>query len=281
MSNPPAPLHERFAEIVSWKPISELWPDNGAPSDDLLIETIYPNRSRIPLRVYYAPFDHVNRDAKVIILGVTPGRQQARMATTMFERCLHWGQGTDEALRRAKVYASFGGPMRDRLVAMLNRFRVNELLGIRSCASLWGGSTHLAQFCSGLRYPVLIGENYANYTGLPSPLKVEGLRRWLSLLPDMIRSVPDALVIPLGAAMHEVCRDFAARGEIDEGRLLIGIEHPSGANNGASGYLLQPRPRHTYPTRSSIGFERIDRNRELLDARMADLIAKQRTHHLR
>src|SRR3546814_1861362 len=99
--------------------------------------------------VHYAPFDYLNRDARVIILGITPGRQQARMATERFGARLRAGDTLKDALRSAKGYASFGGDMRSRLVRMLDRFRVNAYLGIASCASLWSGDEHLAQFCSG------------------------------------------------------------------------------------------------------------------------------------
>src|SRR3546814_12855485 len=103
---------------------------------------------------------------------------------TLFPYTTHFrsrraGDTLKDALRSAKGYASFGGDMRSRLVRMLDRFRVNAYLGIASCASLWSGDEHLAQFCSGLRYPVLFENDYANYTGTPRPWRTPFLRKWM------------------------------------------------------------------------------------------------------
>ena len=53
--------------------------------------------------------------------------------------------------------ASFSGPMRRNLIAMLDSIGVNRLLDLQSSASLWEDDAHLTQFTSerlNLRCPV-------------------------------------------------------------------------------------------------------------------------------
>ena len=66
----------------------------------------------------YAPFDHVNRDARIVIVGMTPGRQQAANALRAAQVALMKGMPLDKAAKEAKVFASFSGSMRGNLVRM-------------------------------------------------------------------------------------------------------------------------------------------------------------------
>ena len=63
------------------------------------------------IEMYYAPFDHVNTAAKVVICGITPGLQQAKIALYKTQQLL----GTDTPLtlvsQQAKETASFAGPI--------------------------------------------------------------------------------------------------------------------------------------------------------------------------
>ena len=70
--------------------------------------------------INYAPFEHIQHGAKVVIVGITPGEQQARNALLEARRQLIAGASQAMALSKAKVFASFSGPMRANLVAMLD-----------------------------------------------------------------------------------------------------------------------------------------------------------------
>src|ERR1700681_4763464 len=98
--------------------------------------------------IAYFPVGHVNVDAQVVVVGLTPGRQQMRNALMEARRCLRAGRSEADALAAAKVFASFSGPMRANLVAMLDGIGVNRLLGLQSTASLWDADAHLAHFTS-------------------------------------------------------------------------------------------------------------------------------------
>ena len=103
---------------------------------DLLAEIALPQKLLIAsdhtgartLDVAYAPFDHVNLNADIVIVGLTPGRQQMRNALLEARRCLKAGFSDEAAKSAAKVFASFSGPMRTNLIAMLDSVGVNQAL---------------------------------------------------------------------------------------------------------------------------------------------------------
>jgi hypothetical protein len=95
-------------------------------------------------------------------VGLTPGRQQMRNALVEARRCLMNGMSEDEAMRAAKTFASFSGPMRANLIALLDSIGVNRALKLSSASSLWAVESQRVHFTSALRYPVFIdGENYS------------------------------------------------------------------------------------------------------------------------
>ena len=125
----------------------------------LLLATGMAGGKRIDIA--YAPLDHVNVDARIVIVGLTPGRQQMRNALMEARRCLRAGRSDTDTQTAVKAFAAFSGPMRAPLIAMLDSIGVNRLLGLQSVASLWDRDAHLAHFTSALRYPVFIdGKNY-------------------------------------------------------------------------------------------------------------------------
>ena len=98
--------------------------------------------------VFYAPFDHVNPEARVVLVGITPGQVQAIEAIGTARRCLLAGMSEGEACERAKSAASFAGPMRSNLVLLLDHIGLAERLGLRTAAELWSSRTDLVQFTS-------------------------------------------------------------------------------------------------------------------------------------
>lgn len=223
------------------------------------------------LSVVYAPFEHVNERARLVLVGLTPGRTQAANALAEFQRASAAGAGTAAALAAAKVHASFSGPMRGNLIAMLDSVGVARLLGLASCGELFGARSDLAHFTSALRYPVFVdGENYG---GTPPILRRSSLlgmaRRWLA---EELGSLPDAFVVPLGPKVAGVLSWLAANGALDEHRILDGMPHPSGANAERIGYFLGKIGRDALSTRTEPG--RIDKARGALVAKIALLLGE-------
>ena len=167
-------LFPRFEKFIRNADVSDLEAEVKKP-DRLIVDTAAHRGKRID--VVYAPFDHVTAGARIVIVGITPGRQQMRNALLELHKHLCSGRTSIEALAAAKVFASFSGPMRSNLVNMLDHFGVHRLLGLGSTGALWGDAAGLAHFTSALRHPVFA--DGANYSGQPSMLQSPLLRAHL------------------------------------------------------------------------------------------------------
>jgi hypothetical protein len=222
------------------------------------------------IAVAYAPFDHVNREADIVIVGITPGRQQMRNALLEAHRILKSGGSDDEAMAGPKVFASFSGPMRSNLVSLLDGIGINKVLGLDSTASLWGKASNRVQFTSALRYPVFI--DGGNYSGTPAiestPFLTDQLRQWF--LPEMA-ALSNAIFVPLGPQIGDVLERAAAMAGVDRNRVLSGLPHPSGANAERIAYFLGRKERAALSAK--VAPDLIERNRELLQGKVAALAA--------
>lgn len=220
------------------------------------------------LSVVWAPFDHVAPTARLAIVGITPGRQQAENALSAFQAALMAGLSPVEALRRAKLAGSFSGPMRSNLVAMLDHIRVNRILGVASCDELFDARTERAHFTSVLRHPVFVGG--ANYNGNPDMLRTPILRRMIDEhLAAEAKTLPHALWLPLGPKPCAALKHLASRGILDHDRILDGMPHPSGANGERIAYFLGRKARSLLSKK--VLPDAIENSREQLQAQIARL----------
>jgi hypothetical protein len=185
----------------------------------------------------YAPFDYVNVSARIAVVGLTPGRQQAANALRAAQEALLEGTSNGEATHRAKVFASFSGPMRTNLVAMLDKIGIARWLGIPTTANLWNSDSRLIHFTSALRYPVFVeGENWS---GTPDMLRIPDMRNWLEAYTGTELSLlQDAVFVPLGPKVSAALNHLAGIGRIAPDRILDGMPHPSGANAERIAYFL-------------------------------------------
>lgn len=209
--------------------------------------------------IYYAPFDHVNTAAKVVLVGITPGRVQAVEAIRTAARCLQNGLSEAEARARAKTAASFAGPMRSNLVNLLDHVGLAARLGLQSTAELWSTRSDLAHFTSALRYPVFAGaKNFSGSGLLRSPLLREQLETWFVAECE---ALPQALFVPLGSAADAACQHLVTLGKLNSRQVLSGLPHPSGANAERIAYFLGRKARQllsakTVPAPLDAGRER-------------------------
>lgn len=232
----------------------------------LLIDGAQQGAKRIDIA--YAPFDHVNSAAKIVIVGITPGRQQMANALQECRRQLRAGMAQDVALVAAKVHASFSGPMRANLVAMLDDIGVAQLLNLESTATLWKTAADLVHFTSALRYPVFVDGK--NYSGAPSMTRVPVLRSQLeTCLVSEMRQLPDALYVPLGPKVSEALEWAAPRAGIQEAQVLSGLPHPSGASGERIAYFLGRKPKERLSVKTNAA--RLDAARGGLEAKIKEL----------
>ena len=225
------------------------------------------------IEVAYWPPGPLNVDARIVIVGITAGRQQMRNAWMEMRRCLRAGQSEADAVVAARTVGSFSGPMRTNLVAMLDFIGVNRFLKLRSTASLWNEDVHLVEFASVLRRPVFLDGK--NYRGMPSMLTTPLLHELLmtGFAADAAR-LRKALFVPLGPTVGEALEFVAEEAGLDSGRVLAGLPHPSGANAERIAFFLGRKSRDTLSTR--VQPDRLIATRRELKAKVAKLIRSTR-----
>jgi hypothetical protein len=180
--------------------------------------------------VYYAPFEWLNPEARLAIVGVTPGFTQMENAIRVARHELLAGAELDTALRQAKYAASFAGSMRHNLIRMLDDLRVSDFLGCTAEALFTESSSHLLHTTSAVCFPVFVDGK--NYTGsrprlLGSALLMKYVRQRLA--PELA-SLKRAAFLPLGKTVEAALRLLEDEGLIPDGRTIYGFPHPSGAN---------------------------------------------------
>ena len=200
----------------------------GRP-EDLLHSEALTLAQEGPLRVAYAPFEHIARDARLVVVGITPGRSQAVAAIRAAQAALADACALEDTLRFAKLTASFSGAIRANLVAMLDSIGVARHLGLMSAAELFTPGGERVHLTSALRYPVF--KDGENYNGTPDMIRTPILRHMIEThLAEEARFLPDALWLPLGPKAEKALRHLAGLRLLDPARVIGGLPHPSGAN---------------------------------------------------
>lgn len=217
---------------------------------------------------FYAPFDWINDEADIVLIGITPGRSQAKSALKSLRGALRAGLPPAEAAKIAKQAASFDGEMRRIAAQLMNRFNLHRLFGLEDCSELFGGASRRAHYTSLLRYPVLHWQtkkkrNGSNQTGwfdfsggnaaFTEPL----LRRLVAEHFEIeIAQFRAAWQIPFGSVPATALAELATRGVVDSGRVLSGINHPSGTQRNRHNCQLNTSDDHSACGRS-VGCETI------------------------
>jgi hypothetical protein len=176
---------------------------------------------------FYAPFDWVNDQADVVIVGVTPGLQQASEALISLRRALAAGSSVVDAARAAKQAASFKGTMRTLGARLMDHFDLHLVFNLTSTLELFGIAANRAHYTSVIRYPVT--KKGKNYSGDARLLNIELLR---SIVDEHLASelalFPAAWIVPFGPTAHRVIDVMVERRVLSADRVFGGILHPSG-----------------------------------------------------
>ena len=185
------------------------------------------------LEIYYAPLGYVRRQAKVALVGLTPGWQQMELSYRLAAGLIvdsQTGHNTAHVMSEIKRQMSFAGPMRRNLLKMLDELGFAKELGLASSAAIFEDRANLVHTTSALRYPVFFRER--NYTGhspkmLSRSIQVQMVEQ---LLGQELSQLPEALIIPMGEGATRATRHLVNIRILDESRCLFGFPHPSGAN---------------------------------------------------
>lgn len=255
-------LFERFSPVIRSLSAAEL---NGS----LPLNTKLSLAREGNIEVCYAPFEYVNPMARVVIVGITPGRTQMLNALKEARRQLDLGADALTCLIAAKQTGGFSGAMRPNLVGLLDAVGINRWLGIASCNELFDAASHLVQTASVLRYPVFIdGENY---NGTPKmtkhPLLCEQL---MNNFGEDAKALPNAVFLPLGDKVSDALQFLAKQGFLDSDRIIDGLPHPSPANAERIAYFLGKKRREELSVKTNP--EKIDMARQEIITRVMSLV---------
>ncbi|WP_043421365.1 hypothetical protein [Azonexus hydrophilus] len=254
-------LFQRFAPVIRSLSPAELV---GAPSlyDKLTLA------EQGDLRVCYVPFEYINPEARVVIVGITPGHTQMLNALKEARRQLDQGATNEVVLKAAKATGAFSGTMRPNLTGLLDAVGIHKWLGISSCTELFQSAAHLVQTTSVLRNPVFVkGENY---NGTPNMTKNALLQKQLTTyFAEDVAALPKAVFVPLGDKVAEALHYLATQGLMDRSRILDGLPHPSGANAERIAYFMGRKPRHELSVKTNP--EKLDEARTGLQKRVLAL----------
>lgn len=220
---------KKYSDFISKLPYKA---DNAAPMTELLL---WRDEVR-KLDCFYAPFDYINTEAKIILVGITPGKTQMNRALNAARMAIQRGDDLSDTIRRVKREGSFSGKMRSNIVDTLNRLGYQKLLGIECSSKLWSTDDHLVHFCSMLKYPIF--KNGGNYSGDPKALGVPELEKliYAEFVKDLQNINHSAVLVPLGDKVGEVISKLDEQGLIPqkikkfEGK-IVAPPHPSPANN--------------------------------------------------
>lgn len=209
------------------KKIEEL---NGFEKKDILNKEfeLYSNQN---MKIYYAPHNEiVNEQAKIFIVGITPGWTQTSIAYKTAHEGLLKKMNSTSIKRECKRNSRFAGSMRKNLVEMLDELNLNQKLCLNTCLDLFDDHEYLLHTTSMIPYPVFIRDK--NYTGSnPKILDNEILKEYLKkYFYKEVEKLPNTLIIPLGKAVEEVLELMIEDGLIKKEQCLLGFPHPSGAN---------------------------------------------------
>ena len=172
------------------------------------------------IKIYYAPFDYLNSDAKIMIVGITPGLQQMLQSFQVIN--------DGKSLKEVKDLSSFKGSMRTALIKYLDELEVNKKLKIKSCESLFNKNSKHLHTTSLVKYPVFDkGKNYSGSNILKKKILLEFIEK--NFLQEL-KTLNKAIIIPLGNTVSSTIEYLNNKYDLKLACFLKGFPHPSGAN---------------------------------------------------
>jgi hypothetical protein len=280
---------ERIERLGLYLPeLSEAQIDRLVESGDVLRDNAFWPETEGEFGQFYAPFDWINDSADIVLIGITPGKRQAKSSLKSLRTALIAGKSTEEAARIAKQAASFEGDMRDIAAQLMNRFDLHKLFRLADVAELFGTASHRAHYTSLLRYPVLHWQTklkkdktrttgWFDYSGGDSAFTTDMLLR--SIAEDFepeIATFKDAWLVPFGPVPALALEKMADRGLVDPDRILPGVNHPSGTQWNRHNCQLNTSDDHSRCAKN-VGCETIrgrsERLQAIVSSRLVALLA--------
>jgi hypothetical protein len=214
-------LFDEFAEKIRRIP-------NTPTKRDLLINDFLLEKEG-SVEIFYSPHNqYVNQNARVLIIGITPGWTQMARAMSLAKNYLEEDMPYDLLLKRVNREVRFYGSMRTYLVGMLDDLQLSKYLGLSSAEELFNSC--MLHTTSLIKFPVFV--NSQNYNGhnpvlYKSPLLMKYAR---DTLKTVILSQNRPFIIPLGKSVDHILNMYVKEGRLAKEQCLFDFPHPSGAN---------------------------------------------------
>ncbi|MDJ0332479.1 uracil-DNA glycosylase family protein [Planococcus sp. S3-L1] len=219
-----------YAKFQQYKKRIQSIPSSYTKEELINEEFLLARDDKKKLAIYYAPFEYVNKDAKIVIVGITPGFHQMKKSFSTVIDAAGAEHDDEEILRKVKNNSSFEGPMRKNLVKMLDELELNEHLGLCSSSELFEDASHLVHTTSVIAYPVFYnGKNYSGST--PNLVKNKLLKKYMTEnFAEELKNLSESLIIPLGVNVSNALNYLVEQRVISSEQILSGFPHPSGGN---------------------------------------------------
>jgi hypothetical protein len=256
-------MEETYSMLEKYAPVLGALTAVHPFSPELLIE------EKDHYSAYYSPFDFLNSQAKLVIVGISPGLTQADMANLCAKQELNNQTCLSQVAKLAKETASFGGTLRTNLIAMLDYAGINRYLKIPSCESLFGKDCHLLHSTSVFRYPTLMNGKPISSAkgGLAEPFLKSMFEDYF--VQECLEFNSQVLYFPLGTGVSELLGSLTDRGILDKQQVIDGFPHPSGTNAERVAYFLGRKDRSDLSTKTNP--ESIDSRKRMLLEKLARL----------
>jgi hypothetical protein len=199
------------------------------------------------LELQYIPFEHVNLEARLVIVGITPGNTQISSAYQKAQDLLKAGRPESEILVEVIKTGAFAGGtrtnrggMRANLVKMLHHFQFDRLLGISDAATLWAENAHLLHSTSVVPHAAFkSGKMFAG--GFDKVKKSKLLFECFMdcFVPSAQEMPTETLFVGLGKCPQAALEWCIESGILQRRQVLGAFCHPSGQGGSAVSYYLR------------------------------------------
>ena len=201
--------------------------------------TFIPLSGRKPRKVdvFYLPFEHINLNARIVLVGMTPGHKQMLMAAKVLNAQLSNFGCVD--LREIKTQSSFAGSlMRSNLTRMLDYYNIPSLIGVKCGEALFKSHWQCLHTTSLLRYPVFVDGK--DFNGQIDMLENTFLRKYvINYFCREIANLDNPYIIPLGDEVAEVIKKLVNEQQISENRVIDRLRHPSPESGTRVKYVIE------------------------------------------
>jgi hypothetical protein len=188
----------------------------------------------------YVPFEYVNREARLVIVGITPGPTQLEESYSTAQRQLRAGAPKHQAMHEIKKVGAFGGDsMRPNLIRMLRLFSIGQFLRIDDEASLWGSNASLFHATSLIPHAAFRhGRPFAgSFRDIQkSAVFSECFRD--CFLPEFTELGNQALFLGLGPTVADALAWCVSQGLLRAHQVLGAFPHPSRGSGSQVDYFL-------------------------------------------